>query len=426
MQNTGIWRQSTIIPKRALGYDPRLMGEYLAVPINDGVAGIGGGGLYSTAEDLHKWDQGLSGDALLSEASKNECFEGGKGGYGLGWYITPFEIDGTKHKLIRHSGVADGFGCVVWRFPKERNFVTILQNNSAVPWGLANDILNVLYDSIDGMQPPAKARARDLITTLLRQGIEPALELYTSMPKDGFRKRQCGPRQATGQPNSTARDSDVAWASRTPDDQREWLILDFGSPLKPKRIEIHENYNPGAVDRISIFDANGKEIDIPLSYQERKKDPKGVSVLSIPVDVESETTRLKIYINSPGVEGWNEIDAVNMIDEAGDSNWAKEARASSTGADGSPHTSLTNVPNSAELNKLGQQFLELDRLDDANLVFSFNVQAHPESIVAQQSLSEIWSRLGNPKKAGTARLRAEALERTDQRRIAELLQQHSK
>jgi hypothetical protein len=56
--------------------------------------------------------------------------------------------------------------------------------------------------------------------------------------------------------------------------------------------------------------------------------PGGVSRL--PVMTRVRTGRIKVYLNSPAVPGWNEIDAVGL--EYGDNNqtiWAKRASASS-------------------------------------------------------------------------------------------------
>lgn len=421
MNHTGVWAPSSIVSKRAVGYDPRLMCERLNVAANDAACGVGAGGLYSTVEDLYKFDRGLLGDTLLSAKSKEEAFKGQLGGYGMGWYISPFEIEGAQYKLIRHSGFAGGFGGVIWRMPAERHFIAILQNNSAVPWPLASDLLNILYDATEGMEPPATTIATTLICALLNEDVDSALELYRAMPQDDSRMRPTGPRQATGEPDSGPVDSDSSWASRTPDSQREWLLLDFGEPMRPTRIDVYENYNPGAIDRLSVFNDVGKEFDIPLSSAGLEKSPRGVSVLSVPVQIDFDTTRLKLYTNSPAIAGWNEIDAVAMVDADGQEHWAREARASSTGADGSPRISLTTVPDGPELNKLGHAYLELGQPDSALRVFEFNARAHPESIIAQQALADLLHRLGRSEQAGVAARRAQALENSEQSRVRDRL-----
>ena len=49
------------------------------------------------------------------------------------------------------------------------------------------------------------------------------------------------------------------------------------------------------------------------------------------------TRRVKIYLDSPNFPGWNEIDAVGLIDVRGKRQWAERARSSSSyGDDNSP------------------------------------------------------------------------------------------
>jgi hypothetical protein len=146
-------------------------------------------------------------------------------------------------------------------------------------------------------------------------------------PKQGW-----GPEQATGAPDTPASgDFGTAWASLTPDAQNEWLLLEYDEPIQPKAIRIHENWNPGAVRRISAFDLKGEEVDVWSGEDPTAQDKeKGVSV--IPLKVGFKTARVRIFLASKEVEGWNEIDAVGMDDASGKTHWASAAIASSTNA----------------------------------------------------------------------------------------------
>jgi hypothetical protein len=55
---------------------------------------------------------------------------------------------------------------------------------------------------------------------------------------------------------------------------------------------------------------------------------KGIS--KIPCKGKFKTCRIKVYLDSPAVAGWNEIDAVGLIDTKGKTQWATSADASST------------------------------------------------------------------------------------------------
>ncbi len=145
--------------------------------------------------------------------------------------------------------------------------------------------------------------------------------------------RNWGPEQAIGPADTPmAGDLTTAWASLSPDGQREWLLLQYARPTRPAAIEIYESFNPGAVDRVSVFTPDGQEKVVwkrkaPRTYGEEL----GKSV--IPVQIDFSITQVKLYLNCPQVPGWNEIDAVRLVDAGGKGQWAVTATASSTFAE---------------------------------------------------------------------------------------------
>ena len=138
------------------------------------------------------------------------------------------------------------------------------------------------------------------------------------------------PGEAAGPPNTQGPgDIPTAWASATRDDQKEWLDLRYARFVTPSAIVVHETHCPGALYRVSAFDVLGREhvvwqgIDptLPTAGQ-------GVSRIAVPAGF--PTNRIKIYLDSPAVPGWNEIDAVGLVDSRGVTHWATDAKASST------------------------------------------------------------------------------------------------
>ena len=122
-----------------------------------------------------------------------------------------------------------------------------------------------------------------------------------------------GVEEVLGPPDTPgAGDIATAWASATQDGQREWLILEYRKRVSPSAVEIHETYNPGAVDKVSIWNAAGNEIVV---WQGTDPTPRGTprGVSTIPIRAGFKTSKVKIYINSPQVPGWNEIDAVQLV-----------------------------------------------------------------------------------------------------------------
>jgi hypothetical protein len=141
--------------------------------------------------------------------------------------------------------------------------------------------------------------------------------------------RAWGPEQAVGAPDTNmAGDIQTAWASQQPDGQEEWLMLEYAEPVVPKEIHVHETFNPGAVYRATAFKLDGSEVEVW-----KGKDPsagKDIGTSILPVKITFKTARVKLYIDSANVPGWNEIDAVGIKDGQGKLTWAVAAEASST------------------------------------------------------------------------------------------------
>ena len=146
-------------------------------------------------------------------------------------------------------------------------------------------------------------------------------------------KRSWGPEQAIGEPDTPeAGDLATAWASASEDDQDEWLQLDYGAPIRTVAVIVHESYNPGALNRITMVRPDTEEVDLW-----RGEDPTpasrdhGVSI--IPLKEPVDAAKIRLYLASTKVPGWNEIDAVGLIDSIGKTHWATGATASTTYAD---------------------------------------------------------------------------------------------
>ena len=91
---------------------------------------LGDGGVYSSVNDLAKWDQSLYKSKLVSDPMLRIAFSpltptdrSGRS-YGFGWYIT--EYRGMRE--IYHSGETIGFRTRIIRYP-ERNFTIIILAN---------------------------------------------------------------------------------------------------------------------------------------------------------------------------------------------------------------------------------------------------------------------------------------------------------
>jgi len=121
-------------------------------------------------------------------------------------------------------------------------------------------------------------------------------------------------RQACGRPD-TDEDGDhpTAWASHKPDGGEEWLEVTYKAAVRPARVRIFETFNPGAVARIEALDGE-KKWRVVWKGKDATTDSPGV--LDAALDPSTFATRtIRITLDTAAVEGWNEIDAVQLIGE---------------------------------------------------------------------------------------------------------------
>ncbi len=142
-------------------------------------------------------------------------------------------------------------------------------------------------------------------------------------------KRRWGPEQLTGEPDTLqAGDFSTAWAAKTRDEQDEWLLLEYDAPVLASGVAIYETYNPGAINKITAFTLDGTEEEIWAGRDNPPLDAIFINQKNFPRPF--KTNRLKIYLDSKNVPGWNEIDAVGLTDKTGKLHWASNAECSST------------------------------------------------------------------------------------------------
>jgi CubicO group peptidase (beta-lactamase class C family) len=109
-----------------------------AVPMDPSIP-YAAGALYSTVEDMNRWEQALTTDALLPAASRAEmfapqaAFPGGdpSSGYGYGFVIGTL----SGRPIIYHDGEISGFVSIEGRYPVDDVTVIILSNQESADPG---------------------------------------------------------------------------------------------------------------------------------------------------------------------------------------------------------------------------------------------------------------------------------------------------
>ena len=121
------------VSNRAYGYRKRSGGfERKDQSLTSSV--LGDGGIYSSVEDLYKWDRALYTNRLVSFRTLRQAFTQGtltedeKIGYGFGWYLETYR----GLRATWHYGSTVGFRTAIERFPERRLTVVVLVNREEV------------------------------------------------------------------------------------------------------------------------------------------------------------------------------------------------------------------------------------------------------------------------------------------------------
>lgn len=167
--------------------------------------------------------------------------------------------------------------------------------------------------------------------------------IWRDKTRENKAKRNWGPEQVTGEPDTQmAGDIVTAWASAGQDTGEEWLMLEYEDFITPTAILVHETYNPGALTRVVAYKADGEEVEL-WKGEDPTPANAGLGVSEVPVKANFKTNRIKIFLDSAGVAGWNEIDAVGIRDKAKKTYWAMACEASTTYASAFPAANPTDL-----------------------------------------------------------------------------------
>lgn len=123
MKDSGYDSNTAIIPHRAAGYAPSPNGPLNADFIHMSIPHAAGA-LYSTTEDLLRWEQGLFGGKLISSASLAKMTTAFKNDYALGVIV----LTANGRKVVQHDGGIDGFSTSLAYYPDTKTTVAVLAN----------------------------------------------------------------------------------------------------------------------------------------------------------------------------------------------------------------------------------------------------------------------------------------------------------
>jgi len=154
MNNTVLYKYQQepdpTMPNRVFGYKRALNQEDLELNDYNIVNDVrGDGGIYSTLEDLFKWNQALVNHTIIPKSYLDEAWSPGvlnngeQTNYGFGWEIRSKE---NEPKVVSHSGGWVGFVTFLHNSVDDNDGFVLLTNNSGENIGA---ILNGLYSIMD-------------------------------------------------------------------------------------------------------------------------------------------------------------------------------------------------------------------------------------------------------------------------------------
>jgi CubicO group peptidase (beta-lactamase class C family) len=119
-------------------------------------ATLGDGGVYSSLDDLARWDQALASNTLLSAAEMAAAItpvkvpdgsvqepDGTPAAYGFGWFLNPYH----EHRRMWHYGETVGFRTTIQHFTDDRLTIIVLCNrDDLVPADLALKVADLFLN----------------------------------------------------------------------------------------------------------------------------------------------------------------------------------------------------------------------------------------------------------------------------------------
>jgi CubicO group peptidase (beta-lactamase class C family) len=163
----------------AVGYD-----QFEQIDDSGPTAIPGDGGIFSTVDDLFKWDQALYTDKLVRQSTLSKAFtpakvEEGTTTYGFGWNVT----ENAGDENVWHTGSQAGFRAFIERGLTKKITVLMLTNRgNSKRLDIHNAIRNIL--AAKPYVLPKQSGAEKLYKTVHESGIRAALQMYDALKNE--------------------------------------------------------------------------------------------------------------------------------------------------------------------------------------------------------------------------------------------------
>ena len=184
MNDSGVDTTQLFLSKRGYGYEWSPMAGLRPGPYNEISTALGAGDIYSTAEDMFRFDQALYGEELLSPKMRELMFTTATQRGGLGWFIrtAPKEHPAAGRTLQFHEGHMFGFFTMYTRVPETETMVLTIDNTDQDTFDeIQREIFSVLYRGSYTL--PKKPIAREFARAMREEGMDAAVAQYRILKK---------------------------------------------------------------------------------------------------------------------------------------------------------------------------------------------------------------------------------------------------
>lgn len=182
MMSSGLFSDQRVLAHLANGYTVAPDGTVEHPLRIDPSVSFAAAGIYSTAEDLYRFDRALYGTKLVSAETRATMMERHSAFYGFGWGVEDWPMpSGKTLRVVSHTGSVPGYQSYYLRSEANQDCVIILDNfwQGALVSQMGKDLMEVLNGK--PMQA-AKRSMQDLLVPVdSKQGLEGMIAAYNGL-----------------------------------------------------------------------------------------------------------------------------------------------------------------------------------------------------------------------------------------------------
>ena len=186
MKDSGYDNHAVILKNRATGYEKQ-GNNYVNSAYLDMTIPYAAGSMYSTVEDLFKWDQALYTTKILPQEYLNMYFEPqisawSNFNYAYGWMVGYNKIGNSTDSIytIGHGGGINGFSTYITRTTSNKSSIIILNNTGGAPLNdMTEAILAIIHGK--GYDMPKQSVADVVLAVIENKGIDEGISRFNEI-----------------------------------------------------------------------------------------------------------------------------------------------------------------------------------------------------------------------------------------------------